>query len=126
MDNGSRKARPKIVTRSRHVVYLLLAMSLAGIQAPVRSASSAESDIDRRVDAILAQMTLEEKIDYLSGVDGFFVRPLPEAGVPPLRMADGPMGVRNSGPATAMAAGINLAATWDPALAERVGGQIGR
>lgn len=126
MDNGSRKARPKIVTRSRRVVCLLLAMLLAGIQAPVRSASSAESDIDRRVDAILAQMTLEEKIDYLSGVDGFFVRPLPDVGVPRLRMADGPMGVRNSGPATAMAAGINLAATWDPALAERVGAQIGR
>jgi len=71
-------------------------------------------------------MTLEEKIDYLGGTEGFFVRALPELGVPRLRMADGPMGVRNFGPATAMAAGINLAATWDPSLAERVGTEIGR
>ena len=41
-------------------------------------------------------------------------------------MADGPLGVRNDGPATTMAAGIALAATWNPDLAERVGKEIGR
>src|SRR5438045_2002349 len=41
-------------------------------------------------------------------------------------MADGPMGVRNVGPATVMADGIGLAATWNLELAERVGGEIGR
>ena len=41
-------------------------------------------------------------------------------------MADGPIGVRNFGPATAMAGGIALAATWNPALAERVGAELGR
>ncbi len=111
--------------RGRQFVCLLVAVSLAGIQA-VRSGSSAESDIDRRVDAILAKMSLEEKIDYLSGTDSFYVRALPELGVPRFRMADGPIGARNFGPATAMAAGINLAATWDPALAERVGTEIAR
>jgi len=78
------------------------------------------------VESILSQMTLEEKVDSVSGVDGFYVRGIPRLGVPRFRMADGPLGVRNFGPATAMAAGINLAATWDPALAERVGVQIGR
>src|SRR5579859_7549921 len=97
---------------------------LAGIHAPVQSSS--ESDTDTRADAILAKMSLDEKIDLLGGTDGFFIRAMPEFGVPALRMADGPIGVRNFGPATAMAAGINLAATWDPSLAERVGTQIGR
>src|SRR5438477_725410 len=41
-------------------------------------------------------------------------------------VADGPLGVRNYGPATAMAGGISLAATWDTALADRVGAEIGR
>ena len=41
-------------------------------------------------------------------------------------MADGPIGVRNFGPATAMAGGIGLTATWNPSLAERVGTEIGR
>ena len=71
-------------------------------------------------------MTLEEKIDMLGGVDGFFIRGIPRLGLPKLKMADGPIGVRNFGPATAMAGGIALAATWNPTLAERVGIELGR
>jgi len=71
-------------------------------------------------------MTLEEKIDLLGGVDGFFIRAVPRLKLPRFKMADGPIGVRNFGPATAMAAGIGLTATWNPVLAERVGTEIGR
>jgi beta-glucosidase len=71
-------------------------------------------------------MTLEEKVDMLGGVDGFFIRGLQRLGVPRLRMADGPLGVRNFGPATAFAGGIALAATWNTELAQRVGTEIGR
>src|SRR5438270_5271673 len=62
----------------------------------------------------------------LGGVDGFFVRGYERLGLPRLKMADGPLGVRNYGPATAMAGGVSLAATWNPQLAERVGTEIGR
>ena len=109
----------------RVAIVLLLLLFFGSMQAPVRSRPAADS-VDARVESILSKMSLEEKIDFIGGVDGFFIRALPGLGVPSLRMADGPMGVRNFGPATAMPAGINLAATWDPALAERVGVQIGR
>ena len=82
--------------------------------------------VEQRVEAILKQMTLEEKIDLLGGTDGFFVRDVKRLGVPRMRMADGPVGVRNFGPATAMAGGVALAATWNAQLAERVGTEIGR
>src|SRR5919205_1294132 len=62
----------------------------------------------------------------LGETDGFFVRDLPRLNLPRLKMADGPLGVRNFGPATAMAGGVSLAATWNPALAARVGTEIGR
>jgi beta-glucosidase len=83
-------------------------------------------DVDARVNAILSQLTLEEKVVLLGGVDGFFIRDVPRLKLPRFKMADGPIGVRNFGPATAMAAGIGLTATWNPALAERVGTEIGR
>jgi len=51
----------------------------------------------------------------------FFIRGIPRLGCLRLKMADGPMAFRNFGPATAMAAGIGLAATWNTTLAERVG-----
>src|SRR5215471_7299129 len=81
---------------------------------------------DQRVEAILKRMTLEEKIDYIGGFNGFYVRAVPRLGLPALRMADGPIGVRNYGPSTAYAAGIALAASFDVDLAHRVGAMIGR
>ncbi|HEY6478104.1 MAG TPA: glycoside hydrolase family 3 C-terminal domain-containing protein [Polyangia bacterium] len=83
-------------------------------------------EIERRADALLAKMTVEEKIDYLGGVDNFYVRAIKRLGLPAFRMADGPFGVRNAGPSTAYPAGIGLAASWDVGLAQRVGGMIGR
>jgi beta-glucosidase len=126
MMDRSRKAKIEVAKMGRRIVGLLLLVLLGSGQSPVRSGPSTDSAIESRVESILSKMTLEDKIDFLGGTDGFFVRGMPDLGLPRLRMADGPMGVRNFGPATAMAAGINLAATWDPALAERVGTQIGR
>jgi beta-glucosidase len=84
------------------------------------------AEIDARVDAIVASMTLEEKIDYIGGYEGFYVRPVERLKLPALRMADGPIGVRNYGPSTTYAAGIALAASWDRELARRVGEMLGR
>ncbi|MGA8553360.1 MAG: glycoside hydrolase family 3 C-terminal domain-containing protein [Candidatus Acidiferrales bacterium] len=102
--------------------FLLLAIACALVSPAI----SAPDDIEQRIDAIISKMTLEEKVDMIGGVDDFYIRAYPQLGLPRLKMADGPVGVRNGGPATAMAAGILLAASWDPALAERVGREIGR
>src|SRR2546422_1248845 len=90
------------------------------------SATQSTTQIEQRVDSILSRMTLQQKIDMLGGVDDFYIRDFPDLNLPRLKMADGPLGVRNYGPATTMAGGISLAATWDPELAERVGTEIGR
>lgn len=95
-------------------------------QSPAPPSFQSSAEVKGRVDALLSQMTLEEKIDLLGGVDGFFIRDVARLKLPRLKMADGPIGVRNFGPATAMAGGIGLTATWNPALAERVGAEIGR
>lgn len=97
----------------------------ASAQTPAPSLRSS-GEVERRVDSILNRMTLEEKIDLLGGVDGFFIRDIPRLNWPRLKMADGPVGVRNFGPATAFAGGITLAATWNPALAQLLGTELGR
>lgn len=108
------------------VAVLALGTLVARSQSGGTGTASTPSAADRRVEDMLSRMSLEEKIDLIGGVNGFFVRGMDSLGLPPLRMADGPLGVRNGGPATAMPAGIDLAATWDAALARRVGEQIGR
>ena len=84
------------------------------------------SAIDRRVEAMIAKLTLEQKIDLLGGEDGMFIKAQPAIGLPRLKMSDGPMGVRTWGPSTGYAAGIGLAASWDTALAKRVGTGLGQ
>src|SRR5260370_25561947 len=93
-------------------------------QASSLTAHAASPEIERRGESILNRMTLEEKIDMLGGVDGFFVRGFPRLGLPRLKRADGPIGVRNDGPATTMAGGSALAAPWDSGLAQHVGTQL--
>jgi len=92
-----------------------------------QAAVPSNPDIDRRVDALLGKMTLDQKLDYIGGT-GFAVRSMPALGIPALEMSDGPLGVRSQKkfPSTTYAAGIGLAASWDPQLAERVGAGIGK
>jgi beta-glucosidase len=107
--------------------FLISTFSHVLAQSPSSPPPSASSlKIEDRVEAILSQMTLEEKIDLLGGVDDFFIRDIARVHVPRMKMADGPIGVRNFGPATTMAGGIALAATWNSQLAARVGTEIGR
>src|SRR5687768_5653189 len=70
----------------------------AAVPTAMRSSMSKPADIEQRVDAILKKMSLEEKIDYLGGVDEFYIRANERLGLPALRMADGPLGIRKYGP----------------------------
>src|SRR5437588_1079734 len=108
------------------ILIVPLTGTLALINMRAQSLAPVIRDTEDTAESILMQMTLEEKIDLLGGVDGFFIRGVPRIKFPRLKMADGPIGVRNFGPATAMAGGLALAASWNPALAERVGTEIGR
>ena len=80
---------------------------------------------DRR-EALLAQLTLEEKVALLAGADTWHTVAVPRLGLPALKMSDGPNGARGDSfaggvPAAAFPSGTTLAATWNTALVERVG-----
>ncbi|MFC5742348.1 beta-glucosidase [Dyella tabacisoli] len=104
----------------------LLATVLSCLCAAQISAATSDPAGDSRVDGMLGKLSLEQKVELLGGVDNFHIRAVPAIGLPKLAMSDGPSGVRGDGPSTAYAAGIALAATWDPALAQRVGEAMGR
>lgn len=121
--NRYRKAIPPSVLWV--LVFLCPAVAFSSQQASRPELSREE--IDRRADALLAKLTLAQKI-YLIGSseNGLFTRPMPEIGLPPLKESDASLGVRTWGPSTAYAAGIGLAASWDVNLARQVGISIGR
>jgi beta-glucosidase len=93
--------------------------STARAEAGIGSADARASDLVR-------QMTLQEKLAYIGGDREFYIRPIERLGIPEIKMSDGPAGCRNWGPNTAYPAAIALAASFDPALVERVGQGIAR
>lgn len=108
------------------IVAGLILISCLGASAFAQPGLPASPDVERRSRQILSQMTLEEKLDYIGGVNGFFIRAIPRLGVPELKMSDGPVGLRNDGAATAYPAGIAMAATWDTALEKQLGVMLGK
>ncbi len=108
-----------------HGVAAVRAAGLASDGNPASGGEAAQS-VDARVESLLGGMTLEEKLDYIGGTRGFYIRSIPRLGIPAIKMSDGPMASRNDGPTTAYPAGIALAATWDPAMAATIGTALGR
>ena len=80
-----------------------------------------------RASALVARMTLEEKCDYIGGSkDGFYIRPVERLGIPLIRMADGPQGVRNNTRSTLFACGVAAAASWSEDVAYEMGVALGQ
>jgi beta-glucosidase len=110
----------------RRVKSMVVAIMVLLASAVALAAPPTKAEVDKRAEAILSKMTLEEKIDYIGGLNDFYVRAIPRLNVPELKMADGPMGVRNYGDSTAFIAGISMAASWDRQLVNRVGTMMGK
>ncbi len=109
------------------LVFSLLALGAPlAAQKPPAKAAPGRAAVDVRADALVSQMTQDEKLDYIGGTRGFYIRAIPRLGIPEIKMSDGPMGVRNYGQTTAFPAGISLAASWDTALVNRVGVAMGQ
>ena len=95
--------------------------------------------LDACVEDLLSRLTLDEKISLLHADSKFTTAAIPRLGIPRRWLDDGPHGVREDiGPdtwnpagrtddfATAMPAGICLAATWNPELGFKEGEAIGQ
>lgn len=120
--------------RAGGVLLLLGTLSFSG-QLAAQGPPPDDGDAEERARALLAEMTLEQKIDMLHGelnnFFGFFNAPIESLGIPALTMADGPTGVRIADPdvndqqATQLPSGIAVGATWDPELAALQGEIMG-
>ncbi len=82
-----------------------------------------------RIDELLAQMTLEEKVSMAAGSALWLSTGIERLGIPPFKMTDGPNGARGDFMTQVSAAcfpvGSALAATWNTALIEQVGQALG-
>jgi len=113
----------------KHSALATAVAALAGKASKTfAAAGTAMQTNDGKIEALMARMTLEEKIQMLHGANrrGFigYVPAIPRLGIPELALTDGPAGVRH-GPGTAFPAPVALAATWDRSLAQEYGAALG-
>jgi len=84
--------------------------------------------LEQRVADLLVRLTTKEKAALVAGADNFSTAAIPRLGIPAMRFADGPNGVRSTrgDAATAFPTGVAMAATWSPELISRAAAAIGR
>lgn len=101
----------------------LVCSSIAGAQPSFKTPISHE-EADKRAQALLRKMTVEEKLQLVSGHNSFYIKGFTRHGIPELYLADATMGVnirRNLSDqlekSVAFPAAIGLAASWNTGLA---------
>lgn len=98
-----------------------------------------EQLITEKIESLLSQMTLEEKIGMIHGDNVYDTKGVERLGIPPFRFSDGPMGVRGEFDretvdytrytedfATSFPCPTAIAATWNPEMAYENGKAMGR
>ncbi|MFB9758669.1 glycoside hydrolase family 3 C-terminal domain-containing protein [Ectobacillus funiculus] len=91
----------------------------------------------RDIQALISQMTLEEKAGLCSGIDFWNLKGIERLGIPSIMVTDGPHGLRkqkqgadhlglfDSVPATCFPSAAGMASSWNRDLIERVGVALG-
>ncbi|MBT1545988.1 glycoside hydrolase family 3 protein [Curtobacterium aurantiacum] len=98
----------------------------------VNDASTASSPatpatpLTERIDALLGQLTTDEKVQLLTGRDFWTTWPIEKIGLRRILMSDGPSGVRGEvwderDPSLNLPSATALSASWDRAIAKRYG-----
>lgn len=105
----------------------ILTLALSAVVAlPASAQVTIGEEAMQRASELVAKMTLEEKIDLIAGdADGFHIYGVSRLGIPEIRTADGPQGLRNDTQSTMYPCGIALASCWNRFLALAYGKSIG-
>jgi beta-glucosidase len=120
------------------ILGLMMGMSCGAVTAGTPVYLDRTQPIEKRIDAALAEMTLEEKVALCHAQSKFSTPGVPRLGIPGLMMSDGPHGVRaeinwndwgyagwTSDSVTVFPALTALAATWNPCLSGAYGKSVG-
>ncbi|HEY1766701.1 MAG TPA: glycoside hydrolase family 3 C-terminal domain-containing protein [Terracidiphilus sp.] len=123
MKNSHRSSLQSFISR---FAAPLLALFLGGAVLPAQAPAPDSPSIEAQAHAMLAKLTLQQKIELIGGVDKMYTNAMPVIGLPRFKMSDASVGVRTWGPTTAYAGGVALAASWDRNLAREIGEGLGR
>ncbi len=131
MKSGSRGAAFKIASAAAFI--LMLTSPALSVTSDCRWVTS-HASIAKRVDQLMAAMTLDQKLQLLHGLSADvppaayagFITGIPSLCIPDLKLEDGPAGVGDGlTGVTQLPSPVTVAASWDTALATQYGVVVG-
>ena len=82
-----------------------------------------------RIESLISELTLEEKVSILSGSSAWHTTAVPRLNIPRVKMTDGPIGARGDSISGATAACFPsascLSSTWDKESVQNIAKAIG-
>ncbi|MDQ0801462.1 glycoside hydrolase family 3 C-terminal domain-containing protein [Arthrobacter sp. SLBN-112] len=94
--------------------------------ATLSAQQTSPTSTDTRLQSLLHQLTLEEKVQLLTGRDFWTTWPMEKIGLRRILVSDGPTGVRGEvwderQPSVNFPSATAISSSWDPAIAGRLG-----
>lgn len=87
-------------------------------------------DTETRIESLLSQLTLDEKLLLCAGADAWHTHAIPRVGIPAVKVTDGPNGARGGtfgeNTSACFPCGTAMGATWDPDLVREAAAAIGQ
>ena len=122
----------------KQLIFALAALGLFLTSCAPKTPQSLLTKNDKEINAIIAQMTLEEKVEMFHSKTNMSSEGVPRFNIQDIKYADGPFGIREEGiptgftpagwttdSATYFPTGSALAATWSKELAYKYGHGMG-
>ena len=122
----------------KFIQFATLAVIAAGFASCAMSPQDRLTVNDKKINEIIAQMTLEEKVEMLHSKTNMSSEGVPRLGIQDIKYTDGPFGIREENgdgfrplgwtldSATYFPTGSALAATWSKEMAYKNGWAMGR
>lgn len=123
--------KPRVALFTALLSFTASMTAIASSESPFQTPVSYEA-ADLRAGALLAKLSLEQKLELIRGHNMFFVKGYPELGLPELYLSDATGGVnirrklsQQLEKSVAFPAPLCLASTWNPELAYTYAHSIG-
>lgn len=113
------------MTKSLSLIFTAAAIFYSALTVSAATVNKENQAVSEKAKQLVSRMTLEEKCDYIGSARSFIIRSVPRLGIPEIRMADGPQGIRNNTTSTLYPCGILSASTWNRELALELGHALG-
>lgn len=108
----------------KKLLFLVILSLTFALNAQVYKDSTAP--VESRVSDLVSRMSLEEKMNFINGLNWMYTHPIERLEVPSFKMTDGPVGTNTHGKSTAYPASVLSASTWDTSLMSELGTALGR